>query len=441
MQSLTGEISRLNKRTVELETVNKRLSKRMENWKKQLASSDQALRELQERELINKSIIAQKDGRIELLENQLETMNHARLEIMNRIDSLEKERTILMNEKESWVQESLSRNADYEETIRRLNQELASERETKDHIQSDMMTRIHTLEEDRNQLIHDLTSIKNEVISEKALKKEMNKRLEILHGSFTELQREYDIYKDKATTTLASKDQFIRLLQSGSDMGDEGIADTSDSQLQHHANNTLLLQHEIDSLKDQLNELQLKYDSVQGLERNKSQQIESLLARLSDANERLSSLNEELTNERRGREALLQDYIQLQEEYKYSKEEGKKLREGLNQRLNDKEMEIDKLRKQLTSKASTQTLTPLTGAPPGSPVYGTNTTSAYGTGTTSPTSSSEIESRIKSLTDSLMQKQAMVESLKAERNSLTLQLERCESRLRSYQDYNPGSPG
>lgn len=423
MQSLTGEISRLNKRTVELETGNKRLTKRMENWKKQLASSDQALRESEEREGKSKSLIAQKDGRIEVLENEIEAMTQDRLEMLSRIDSLQQEMTMLASERESVAEGVLNRSVCYEETIRRLNQELDSERAVKSQIQGDLMARIQSLEEDQNQLVNDLTSAKSEVKSERGLRREERKRLESLQASFSELQREYDTYKDKATTTLAAKDDLIRRLETGP-VDEEGISGSSTSHLRHP---DTLLQHEVDTLKEELKQFQLKYHSARELERTKSQEVDSLLARLSDADERFSSLTEELTNEKRGREALLQDYIQLQEELKYSKEEWKKLREGLNQRLNDKEMEIDKLRKQLTSKASTQTHAPLTG----SPVCDTAPL----------TSSSQMESRIKSLTDSLMQKQAMVESLNAERNTLTLQLERCESRLRSYQDYNPDSPG
>jgi hypothetical protein len=40
----------------------------------------------------------------------------------------------------------------------------------------------------------------------------------------------------------------------------------------------------------------------------------------------------------------------------------------------------------------------------------------------------ELESRVRSLTESLIQKQTMLESLSTEKNSLTLQLERLDVR-------------
>lgn len=422
MKSLTAEISRLNKRTVELETLNKRLNKRIENWKSQVQSSDQAVREANEREALSKQLIAERDGIIISLESQLQNMNRDRLEILNKIDSLEKERKILMSERESSVEETIKSIQEYKETISKLSEELNNEKEMKNRIQSELMARIQSLEEDQKELINDLSSIKSESKSDKIARKELTRKVNQLESSLSELRIEYDNYKEKATKTLTSKDELIAQLQRGSEMGDEGIADTNDYQLENSDNRTLVLQHEVDTLKSEVKELQSKLDTAEDEVDAKKSEFESLERKYNEVNERLSTLNEQLMNEKRNKDGLYQDYIQLQEEYKYVKDEGKKLREGLNQRLSDKEVEIDKLRKQLTSKQSTQNLQLL------------------GSSSSSPNSVHELESRIKSLTENLIQKQAMVEQLNADRNSLTLQLERCESRLRSYQD-GPSSPG
>ena len=57
------------------------------------------------------------------------------------------------------------------------------------------------------------------------------------------------------------------------------------------------------------------------------------------------------------------------------------------------------------------------------------------TKTASSTSQTELEGRLHTLTESLIQKQTMLETLSTEKNSLSLQLERLEVSLQA--DYVP----
>lgn len=73
----------------------------------------------------------------------------------------------------------------------------------------------------------------------------------------------------------------------------------------------------------------------------------------------------------------------------------------LQSRIKDREEEIQKLRNQLTNK------------------------------TLSNSSPSELENRLHQLTETLIQKQTMLESLSTEKNSLVFQLERLEQQVNS----------
>lgn len=59
----------------------------------------------------------------------------------------------------------------------------------------------------------------------------------------------------------------------------------------------------------------------------------------------------------------------------------------------------------------------------------------------SSTSESELESRVRALTESLIQKQTILEALSTEKNSLILQLERLGVRKTSFRYTKPVNPG
>lgn len=94
------------------------------------------------------------------------------------------------------------------------------------------------------------------------------------------------------------------------------------------------------------------------------------------------------------------------QEIGFLREELRRTKDGLQQRVAERDAELEKLRKQITTKSM------------------------------STTSEAELEARLHALTESLIQKQTLVEALSTEKNSLSLQLERLERQLKETQSYN-----
>ncbi|KAG7256910.1 hypothetical protein CRUP_036156 [Coryphaenoides rupestris] len=101
----------------------------------------------------------------------------------------------------------------------------------------------------------------------------------------------------------------------------------------------------------------------------------------------------------------------VSEELQYVEEEGRRTTTSLQSRIKDRDDEIQKLRNQLTNKAL------------------------------SSSSQAELESRLHQLTETLIQKQTMLEALGTEKSSLVFQLERMEQQQQLKSAAQGGSPG
>lgn len=138
---------------------------------------------------------------------------------------------------------------------------------------------------------------------------------------------------------------------------------------------------------------------LQDLEVQMQQEIDTVREHYRDAEE---SYREELGLKK----DLEQELQSIKEELKYLHEDYSRHKTTLQSRINDRDTEIEKLRKQLVAKQ-------------------VNTTSQ-----------TELESRLNALTESLIQKQTMVEALSTEKNSLVFQLERLEKQLKEHSAYS-----
>lgn len=98
-----------------------------------------------------------------------------------------------------------------------------------------------------------------------------------------------------------------------------------------------------------------------------------------------------------------QDYRKLKQEFNYMQDEHHKHKQTHMIQLNERERELERLRLQLTAKAINHV------------------------------NDDELEKRLQTLTESLIHKQTIIESLQTDKSSLTMQLERLEKRLDDYE--------
>lgn len=151
------------------------------------------------------------------------------------------------------------------------------------------------------------------------------------------------------------------------------------------------VRQERDMLREELQKSKMAVDSL----RMEVQDLEiQLQQETGTAQDAVRTLEDSLVQERRRREDVEQELLKQKQELQYAIDELHRHKASFQTRITDREAEIERLRNQLTTKSF------------------------------SSTSESELESRVRSLTESLIHKQTMLEALSTEKNSLTLQLER-----------------
>lgn len=130
-----------------------------------------------------------------------------------------------------------------------------------------------------------------------------------------------------------------------------------------------------------------------------------LLAQQADEqlHEQTSQLNDQLKDERARLTLAEQDYRRLKQELTYTHDELHKQKQTHLTQTSEREREIERLRLQLTAKSINHV------------------------------NDDELEKRLQTLTESLIHKQTIIESLQTDKSSLSMQLERLEKRLDDYE--------
>ena len=150
-------------------------------------------------------------------------------------------------------------------------------------------------------------------------------------------------------------------------------------------------------------ELQAREFTIHTL-RGELQEAELLVQHADEQlHEQTNQLNEQLKDERARLTLAEQDYRKLKQELTYIHDESHKQKQTHLIQLNERERELERLRSQLTAK------------------------------TINHVNDDELEKRLQTLTESLIHKQTIIESLQTDKSSLTMQLERLEKRLDDFE--------
>uniref|UniRef100_A0A2K5ZT69 Golgin subfamily A member 5 n=1 Tax=Mandrillus leucophaeus TaxID=9568 RepID=A0A2K5ZT69_MANLE len=186
-------------------------------------------------------------------------------------------------------------------------------------------------------------------------------------------------------------EKLINSLKEGS--GFEGLdSSTANSmELEELRHEKEMQREEIQKLMGQIHQLR---SELQDMEAQQVNEAES-------AREQLQDLHDQIAGQKASKQELETELERLKQEFHYIEEDLYRTKNTLQSRIKDREEEIQKLRNQLTNK------------------------------TLSNSSQSELENRLHQLTETLIQKQTMLESLSTEKNSLVFQLERLEQQMNS----------
>ncbi|XP_077531450.1 golgin subfamily A member 5-like isoform X1 [Haemaphysalis longicornis] len=401
--TLNQEIASALERAKNANAEKKHLQNRLDLWTSQVSSSDSALRELQARERDLTSALEAKDAQLAVLRVRLQEADQELGSKRRLVEDLRDENQRLARDQTDQSQVQGKTVDALRDKLAQAEQALRKEQEAHRLAQAESMQRQLKMEEEVASLSESLTLAQKQLADQKALARESSSQASSLRCSLDLARQELADYKQKAQRILQSKEKLIASLKdantSGSalDGSDAGLSAASVAELE-------AMTQECEHLRSELRRVQNHADS---LSVELHEQESSLRRELESLQEQQRDLLRDLKQERHQRQEVELEARQAAEEITFLKEELRRNKEGLQQRLSERECELEKLRKQIMTKSM------------------------------STTSEEELEARLHALTESLIQKQTLVEALSTEKNSLVLQLERLERQLKESQIHTP----
>ncbi|CAF1274132.1 unnamed protein product [Didymodactylos carnosus] len=412
LHSLNDEILSLtsHNQSYEVELQN---SKRLHlQYQQQISECDALLRDLRSKESDYLETIIAKDSQIALLRIRLQESDD------------------LCKQKQQLIEQLQLK-------ISQLESELSARQLDVDKLQNDYHLAQKQAQDEKQQLLDLLKLNEKKMTSEKMHLQDtqhQNKQLKLL---IQQLEQDMQDYKQKAQRILQTKDKLIAKLkeftqqkpQQRASIHDESILLSDQQQSSDETGLDLADNGNLSptSSSSQINWSQINYDELKvenELYKSELKQRELLIYNLKhDLSEYelqqqhfdeqthadLKHLQDQLQDERDRYSLLEQDCKKLKTDYHLLQDDLHKQKQQMYTQLTERERELEKLRLQLTSKTI-------------------NHLNDY-----------ELEKRLQTLTENLIQKQTVIETLQTDKQSLNLQLERLEARLNDYDQISTAS--
>ncbi|XP_029453692.1 golgin subfamily A member 5 [Rhinatrema bivittatum] len=398
VQSLNQEMASLIQRSKETQEELNEARGRVEKWNADNSNGDRLVRELRAQVDDLTEAAAAKDSQLAVLKVRLQEADqllHSRTEVLEALQS-EKSR-ILQDHSEGSNAHSQALQM-LEERLREAEGAHRREQDSYRQMQNEFATRLGKMESERQNLAEAVTTAEKKYIEEKRRADDLQQQVKAAKVGIESAKQEMLDYKQKATRILQSKEKLINSLKEGSSM--EGLDAVSTMELEE-------LRHERDTQREEIQKLM---GQIQQLRSELQDQEMQQMSEAESAREQLQEVQEQLAEQHRARQELETELDRQKQEFQYTEEELYRTKKSMQSRLKDREEEIQKLRNQLTNKAL------------------------------SSSSQTELENRLHQLTETLIQKQTMLESLSTEKNSLVYQLERLEQQLKSIQGSSGNGP-
>ncbi|XP_072166386.1 golgin subfamily A member 5-like [Diadema setosum] len=386
-QEMTSALDRAKKSLSEVNQLKDELKRRQT----QISNSDAVVRQLRLHEDDLNEELNAKNSQLAVLRVRLQEADQEIKAKQETIQSVQEEKQrILQGHSDSSGMHSHALDS-IKEKLHESEAALKREQESYRVAQTEFMERQGKIEVEQRTLTESLSMAQKKYNDEKVHSRELSEQLRVAKNSAEEAKQELADYKQKATRILQSKDKLISSLKEGAE-GLEGVSAVS-YELEE-------LRNERDMLREELQQANIKMDQLrtdlQELESMQQIETESLQDQLRDLEEQFSQSQQQL------RETET-DLTRKGEELRYTEDDAHKLRLELQGRLKERDDEIQRLRNQLKTKS------------------------------VSSSSQSELEGRLHALTESLIQKQTMLETLSSEKNSLGHQLERLQRQYNEVQ--------
>ncbi|XP_022330942.2 golgin subfamily A member 5-like [Crassostrea virginica] len=390
--SLNQEMATVLQRSKDAQSDMELMRKTLEGHQRTQSQSDQMVRELQSRESDLMEALQAKDSQLGVLRIRLEEADKQIESKQRSISGLEDERTrILRDHTDSSGVHSQALDS-LQAKLSEVEAALRREQDSLKQVQQEASVRQSRLEEEQRTLADALTAAERRANEERSKANELTNQLKAAKQGAESARQELIDYKEKASRILQSKERLIASLREGSGASGESVGVSS---LEYDS-----VKQERDMFKEELQQHKMTVENM----RMEMLDMETQLQQESDtANDQIQSLEDNVRSEKQRREDAEQELLKQKQELQYNIEELRKTKMSYQTCLKDRESEIEKLRNQIMTKSM------------------------------SSSTEGELEARVKTLTESLIQKQTTLETLSTQKNSLALQLERLEQQYKDIQ--------
>ncbi|EGW09722.1 golgin subfamily A member 5 isoform X1 [Cricetulus griseus] len=391
VQSLNQEMASLLQRSKETQEELNKARARVEKWNVDHSKSDRITRELRAQVDDLTEAVAAKDSQLAVLKVRLQEADQVLSSRTEALEALQSEKSRIMqdhNEGSSLQNQALQT---LQERLHEADATLKREQESYRQMQSEFAARLNKMEVERQNLAEAVTLAERKYSEEKKKVDELQQQVKLHKSSLESSKQELIDYKQKATRILQSKEKLINSLKEGSSFEGLDSSAAGSMELEELRHEKEMQKEEIQKLMGQVHQLR---SELQDMEAQQVSEAES-------AREQLQDLQDQIARQKASKQELETELDRMKQEFHYVEEDLHRTKNTLQSRIKDREEEIQKLRNQLTNK------------------------------TLSNSSQSELESRLHQLTETLIQKQTMLESLSTEKNSLVFQLERLEQQVHS----------
>uniref|UniRef100_A0A4W5M3X2 Golgin subfamily A member 5 n=1 Tax=Hucho hucho TaxID=62062 RepID=A0A4W5M3X2_9TELE len=391
--SLNQELASIIQRAKDTQEELNQARLRTEKWNSDQSRTDRTVRELRSQVDDLTEALGAKDGQLAVLKIRLDEADQLLKSRSSALEEAQTERSrILQDHTEGSSMQSQAMTT-MQERLREADMALRREQDGYRQMQSEFAVRLSKVEAERQTLAEAVTGAERRAAEDKHRVEDLQQQMRSARTTAETAKQELQDYKHKASRILQSKEKLISSLKEGS--GLDGLEGGGTGALELEE-----LRHEKELQRDEIQKLQGQMQTL----RSEIQDLE--VAALTEAEtwrEQQLEIQEQQARQTRAKQGVEAEVERYKQELQYVEEENHRAKTTLQSRIKDREDEIQKLRNQLTNKAL------------------------------SSSSQMELESRLHQLTETLIQKQTMLESLGTEKSSLVFQLERLETQLKSVQ--------
>jgi len=274
-----------------------------------------------------------------------------------------------------------------EELAREREAMVEDERISRRNLEINLTEKIKGLEAERQNAKRELISVQKKQDDLKNTIGELQQTLATSKAECVDAQKELLEYRAKAQRILLEKENFILQLKEG--ICNESEDNVQDIELQQITKEKNLFCEEATRFSDQLSSTRREL-----MEMEQEMMTEQEISR-----ETISQLSQQLQSEREKREELESDLSRQNEELRYTRDDLTRAKTSHLTAISDKENELKKLRNQINFRHKNGI------------------------------SSGEEDKRIQQLTENLLKKQALVETISSEKNTMMYKIEHLERQL------------